>query len=70
MPASYPAYLALRRPLFAFIQHKIFRDPFNRSPPEEEEIDFDPTSFGSTLEAIGRMSMYYSKKALGSRFSL
>ncbi|KIM82473.1 hypothetical protein PILCRDRAFT_820332 [Piloderma croceum F 1598] len=57
-------------PLLAFIQHKIFRDPFERNPPDDEEIDFDPSSFRNTLEAIGRKSRYLSKKALESRFSI
>jgi len=57
-------------PIFAFMQHKIFRDPFDRRPSEDQQISFDPPSFGSTLDKIGRMSMYYSKKAVGSRFSV
>jgi len=57
-------------PLLAFFQHKIFRDPFDRRPPEDEEIDFDPSLFSNTLETIRRKSLYYSKKAVPSRFSI
>jgi len=55
-------------PLLAFIQFKIFSDPFDRTPPEDEEIDFDP-SFGKAMDTIRSMSMHYSKRSLGSRFS-
>jgi len=54
--------------LLAFVQFKLFRDPFDRTPPEDEEIDFDP-SIGNALDTTRSMSMYYSKRELGSRFS-
>lgn len=39
-------------PLLAFMQHKFFRDPFDRRPPEELDIDFDPTSVDAARDKL------------------
>lgn len=51
-------------PVFAFAQHKVFRDPFDRRAPADEEMRYDPES----VEDMKRKS--YVQEKLQSRFSM
>lgn len=55
-------------PILTFIQYKVFREPFERRPPEDVEIDFDPSLFTTKWQTM-RKSMNFPKK-LASRFSM
>ncbi|KZP13729.1 hypothetical protein FIBSPDRAFT_752924 [Athelia psychrophila] len=39
-------------PILTFAQHKIFRDPFDRTPPPEEPFDFSPDAVNSSQEMM------------------